>query len=73
MATITYHLNGKHIDGWDESTVRPVPGLTDDDLKLAASNLTDYAPGDVLTARVEQVRPGSAITEIVQERALRLS
>jgi len=72
MATITYHLNGKHIDGWDETGVEAAP-LTDDDLKLAASNLTDYAPGDVLRARVEEIRPGSAITEIVHERALRLS
>ena len=72
MATITYHLNGRHIAGWDEPGVAAVP-LTDDDLRPAAAPPPDSSPGDVLRARVEEIRPGSAITEIVHERALRLS
>ncbi len=48
--TVTeYHLNGTHLADWDEI------GATDINLAAAAQNLTDWQPGDTLTARLYQI------------------
>ena len=46
MTAITYQLNGKCIEGWDE-TVDDFTAIVDIDAIRA--NLTDYQPGDRLS------------------------
>lgn len=59
--TISYQLNGQPLDGWDEYA-------DSIDLELAASNLTDVHPGDVLTARLEDLDDDGRLVVIDEQK-----
>lgn len=46
MSVVRYHLNGQHVDSWDEVDPDRI------DLAAAAANLTDYPAWSTLTAEL---------------------
>ena len=48
MIAVKYFLDGAHLDGWDENLTT----MEDFSMAVAADNLIDAEPGQILTAEI---------------------